>query len=268
MGSDIILDPAIRDHALIAIFLVFLFVNLIRQNLLVLTKDEPKIEMKVLKQNNVLGRCRMLKSGGGRFLTEDSFRNRRAFYCKKDTGLLLNPPQQKKGLEAMEQQADPAQMAGMLKSQMIFIISQGATGYWVNFLFTGFLVGKTPFPLTFRFKSMLQRGVDVDNLEPGYISGLCWYFIIMMGIGGIQTFLLSLFEEEGKVIEQGGMDDPMQMMMGVAPQQMQNPLMGAPDTAKIYQQEKEALDIYYFESVLDGIETELWKKWKRSGPVH
>ncbi|CAD7940419.1 unnamed protein product [Amoebophrya sp. A120] len=260
--SDIILDPLIRDNALIAIFLVFLFSNLIRQNLLVLTKDEPKVDMKVLKQNNVLGRCRLLKSGGGKFLTEDAFRNRRAFYTKKDTGLLVKAaPAKKDPLQAMEQQ-DPAQMVGMLKSQMIFLISQGAIGYWVNFLFTGFLVGKTPFPLTFRFKSMLQRGVDVENLEPGYISGLCWYFIIMMSIGGIQMFLMSLFEEEGKVQDSGGIDDPMQMMMGMPQQQMMNPMMGGPDTEKLYKQEKEALDIYYFETVLDGIETELWKKWK------
>ncbi len=76
VDSEIVLDPSIRDHALIAIFLVFLFSNLIRQNLLTLTKDEPKVDMKVLKTNNVLGRCRLLKSGGGRFLTEDAFRNR------------------------------------------------------------------------------------------------------------------------------------------------------------------------------------------------
>ncbi|MAG85840.1 MAG: hypothetical protein CMB97_00280 [Flavobacteriaceae bacterium] len=80
----------------------------------------------------------------------------------------------------------------MLKSQMVFIVSQGAIGYWVNFLFSGFLVGKTPFPLTFKGKSMLQRGVEVQNLEPGYISGLCLYFLIMMSMGGVQQWITYL----------------------------------------------------------------------------
>lgn len=40
---------------------------------------------------------------------------------------------------------------------------------------------------------------------------------------------------------------------------------GAPDNKKVFQQEKEALQIHYFESCMETIETELWKKWKRGG---
>ena len=85
---------------------------------------------------------------------------------------------------------------------MVFLVSQGALGYWVNYLFSGFLVAKTPFPLTFRFKSMLQRGVEVENLEAGYISGLCWYFMIMMGISGIQQFIKAI-EAHGMAKQRG-----------------------------------------------------------------
>lgn len=256
--SDILLDPQIRDNALIPILGVFLCSNLIRQNLLMLTKDEPKADVKQMRQNNVLGRARTLRAGGAKFLTDEAYRNRKGYYTKKDTGLLHKPPTPKGGGQ-MEQQ-DPAQAVGMMKSQMIFFVSQAAIGYWVNFLYTGFLVGKTPFPLTFRFKSMLQRGVDVDNLEPGYISGLCWYFIIMMSIGSIQAFLMSLVENS--TIDPGGLDDPMMMMMMPQAAAM-NPLMGGPDMKKMYTQEKEALDIHPFQSNMDAIETELWKKWKK-----
>ena len=78
---------------------------------------------------------------------------------------------------------DPGAAMGMMKEQMIFLVGQGLIGYWVSFLYNGFLVGKTPFPLTFRFKSMLQRGVEVDNLEPGYISGrfICCSAIVLSG---------------------------------------------------------------------------------------
>lgn len=263
VSHDILLDPAIRDYALLPIFFVFLCSNLIRQNLLALIKDDPKVDMKQMKHNNVLGRARMLKSNGGRFLTEAAYKNRKAYYVKKDVGVLVKPPASKNALQQMENQ-DPSAAAGMLKSQMVFIVSQGALGYWVNFLFNGFLVGKTPFPLTYRFKSMLQRGVDVDNLEPGYISGLCWYFIIMMSIGSIQNFIVSLFEDDAQMVDPGGQEELM-MAMGVPPG-MGGPgggMMGAPDMKKIYEQEKDSLQINLFESNMDNVEIELWKKWKR-----
>lgn len=259
--SDVFLDPQIRDNAMVAIFFVFLCSNIIRQNLFALLKDEPQIDLSQLKHNNVLARARQLRSGAGKFLMEDAFKNRRTYFCKKDTGVLEKAPETKSAMEQMEHQ-DPAQAMGMMKTQMIFLFSQGAIGYWVNFLFTGFLVGKTPFPLTYRFKSMLQRGVEVDNLEPGYISGLCWYMILMMCVGQIQQLLMNLVEGEQKATTgSSGGEDPMMMMMGV--QQPANPLMGGPDMKKLYGAEKEQLDLFFFDNALvESAELDLWKSWK------
>ena len=90
--SDILLDPQIRDNALIPIFVVFLASNFIRQNLIGLTKDEPKIDMMELKKNNTLARARMLKMPSARFLGDLAYRNRKAYYCKEEKGVLNNPP--------------------------------------------------------------------------------------------------------------------------------------------------------------------------------
>ena len=160
-------------------------------------------------------------------------------------------------------QPDMGQAAGMMKSQMVFIVSQGALGYWVNYLFSGFLVAKTPFPLTFRFKSMLQRGVEVENLEAGYISGLCWYFMIMMAIGGIQQFITSLWVDEDEKLADPNGQDEMMMMMGMPPPGMGHPMMQGPDPKKIYKQEEDSLNIHYFETCLEHAEMDLWKKWKK-----
>lgn len=257
--TDIWLDPLIRDNALLAIFFVSLCANIIRQNLFAITQAEPKIDTKQMKYNNTLARARQLRSVNGKYLLSESFRDRRVFYTKPQTGVLLKAPPSKTAAESMEMQ-DPTQSIGMMKNQMVFLFSQGAVGYWVNFLFTGFLVGKTPFPLTHRFKSYLQRGVDVDNLEPGYISGLCWYFILMMGISGIQVLLLNMWQGEEQTIDPNTGEDTMMMMMGVAPQA--NPLMGGPDTAKLFTQEKDALELHYWEGITDGLELELYKNWK------
>jgi len=62
---------------------------------------------------------------------------------------------------------------GMMKNQMFFMVSQGLP-YWVSHLFSGFLVAKTPFPLTFQFKSMMQREdtlVYFERLFDAYYLG-------------------------------------------------------------------------------------------------
>merc|ERR1719205_394986 len=100
-------------------------------------------------------------------------------------------------------------MKGQMMGQMVFVVIQGALAYWVSHLFSGFLVAKTPFPLTFQFKSMMQRGVEVQALEPGYVSSLCWYMFVMMSsyslIGLVQAFFSKTEGEE---------DNPMMAMMG------------------------------------------------------
>merc|ERR1712151_793694 len=135
-------------------------------------------------------------------------------------------------------------MMGMMKNQMLFVVSQGVLGYWVSHQFHGFLVAKTPFPLTFRVKNMLQRGVEVPALEAGYVSALSWYFFIQISSYPLIAFIQSLINRD---VEAEG--DPMSMMMGT--------MGGGPDMAKVYKQESEGLEILNYEFALDNIETEL-----------
>merc|ERR1719482_911058 len=95
---------------------------------------------------------------------------------------------------------------GMMKSQMVFMLIQGGTSYWVSHLFSGFLVAKMPFPLTFQFKGMLQRGVEVSSLEPGYVSSLCFYFFVMMSSHAMVSFITWFMSQDKS---EGIEDDPM-----------------------------------------------------------
>merc|ERR1719401_1162741 len=208
----------------------------------------------------MLGRCRLLKQNAN-FLVERAFRSRKAYFIKKDQGVLVkSPPKAKDPMEALSAAQDPTMMMGMMKNQMFFMVSQGVLAYWVSHLFSGFLVAKTPFPLTFQFKSMMQRGVEVQSLEPGYVSSLCWYMFVMMSshslIGLVQSFCSKSDGDND--------DNPMLAMMGSV-SGAANPMMpgGGPDMAKVYKQEQESLEMIQHEFVLENIETELWRKWRQ-----
>jgi len=260
----ILLDQNIRDFVLLPIFLVVLTCNILRTNLLTLFKSDPKVDMAEVKKNNMLARCKTLKAGAN-FLGEKSVAKRKAYFIKKDVGVLMKPPKAKDPMQQLQAGPDPMMAMGMLKNQMVFVVLQGGIGYWVSHLFSGFLVAKTPFPLTFQFKSMLQRGVEVSALEAGYVSSLCWYMFVMMSghsvLGALQSLLAS-----GRAVDPH--DDPMAAMMGTMG--MANPMMagmggggmGAPDMEKVYKTEQESLEILQHEFVLDSIETELWRKWR------
>ena len=149
----IFLDPKIRNNVLLPIFIVVVLTSMIRSSLMILLKAEPKVDVKEVKTQSMLGRCKMLRAAS-HFLTEKAFKSRKAYFVKKDVGVLVKSvPKAKDPMEALQGGSDPMAMMGMMKGQMVFMVSQGLLAYWVSHLFSGFLVAKTPFPLTFQFKA-------------------------------------------------------------------------------------------------------------------
>lgn len=259
------MDSKIRDYVLLPIFIVVVLTSALRSNLLTIFKADTKVDLKEAKTNNLLARSRKLRESAN-YLGEKAFKARKAYFIKKDVGVLMKPPKAKDPMQQLAAGPDPMMAMGMLKNQMVFVVLQGALAYWVSHLFSGFLVAKTPFPLTFQFKSMLQRGVEVASLEPGYVSALCWYIVVMFSssnfINLVQSFRDASKSDPG--------DDPMSVMMGPMGGGMgANPMMGGmggPDMTKIYKQEQESLEILAHDFVLENVETELWRKWRSERP--
>lgn len=258
MTGGILLDEKIRVYVLWPIFLVVVMLSMLRSNLMVMFKSDPKVDLKEVKTNNMLNRCRMLKASH-QFIHERFFRQRKAYFVKKDQGVLVkSPPKPKDPMEMLGGGGDPMQAMGMMKNQMVFMVLQGLLAYWVSHLFHGFVVAKTPFPLGFQFKGMLQRGVDVQSLDPGYVSSLCWYMFVMIcshNVCGLMQALVSKGDVDMS-------DDPMMAMMGSMGGGGMMP-GGGPDMSKIYKQEQESLEMISHEYLLSDIEMELLNKWRQ-----
>lgn len=49
---------------------------------------------------------------------------------------------------------------------------------------------KLPFPITIKFKSMLQSGVMTKDMDPRWMSSISWYFLCIFGLQSVFNFLL------------------------------------------------------------------------------
>ncbi|EEH57311.1 uncharacterized protein MICPUCDRAFT_58057 [Micromonas pusilla CCMP1545] len=226
--ADLRLDGDIRNWVLIPITIAMFLVGVVRHNFGKLLKSDAKVDLKALREAQAVIRAERVRNNAG-YIQSHGFRQRRHFFCHETTGVFskksekLNPQQQ--------MMSDPSMMTDMLKKNLNMIVPQMLTAGWVNFFFTGFVVGKVPFPLTQRFRGMLQRGIELNSLDVSYISSLSWYFLNFFGLRGV--FSLCLGENT--------LDDAQAMQQQMA--------MGM-DTNKAFGAVKESLDMLQHEFLL------------------
>jgi hypothetical protein len=80
---------------------------------------------------------------------------------------------------------NPDMLTDMVKKNLTGMIPQLAMGFFVNFFFSGFVMGRVPFPLSPRFKPMLQRGIDLVGLDVTYFTALSYYILLLFGLQGV-----------------------------------------------------------------------------------
>lgn len=118
-------------------------------------------------------------------------------------------------------------MMGMMKNNLMMMILMPLQYAWVSHFFSGFIIGKVPFPLTQKFREMLQKGIDVNDLDVKYISSISLYFICLIGIDKV----LALLKNDKKIS-----DASMNQMqtMGMPPtMQNQSPFQAAQSSGDI-----------------------------------
>ncbi|EUD68690.1 hypothetical protein C922_01090 [Plasmodium inui San Antonio 1] len=254
----LMLDEKIRMYALVPIFIIVVLVCIIKSNLGQMVRPTIKADVEKLRQNNFLTRFTQLKTNYG-FISPVAFLSRKYFFNKPQAGFFNDLPEQVNPFDALLKQ-DPSDLFGMMKNQIPFLVLQLGLGFLINLFFSGYLVAKIPFPLTYKFKSTLQMGMDIQLLDMKFVSSLSWYFLVMFGSSGLIS-IIDYFVLHDKDRSQ---NNPMDNLMGT-----QNPLAkqpanvnNVPDLKKFYDKKKAELENVRYKFWLENIEYHLIVNWK------
>ncbi|KAI9255521.1 integral membrane protein DUF106-domain-containing protein [Sporodiniella umbellata] len=261
-AQRMILDPAIRDWVLIPVMVVMVLVGILRHHITMLITGVPKTpQPKAIRESKALLRAMRLRTLGN-MIPQHAFIARKTFLAEafeKGEYLKKSPQINQDNGTPPNPMTDPDMMEGMmdgLKKQMTNMVPQMIIMGWINFFFQGFVVIKLPFPLTPRFKSMLQSGVDTRDMDVSWVSSLSWYFLNLFGLGSV--FSLILGDNNAAGVDMTAMSAMPGLMPGAAqPGQPQ-------DFNKLFLAEKENVMITPHVWDLDNVEERLLKKYGKS----
>ncbi|KOS19193.1 ER membrane protein complex subunit 3 [Escovopsis weberi] len=243
-------DPQLFYWILIPITIVMVLTGVLRHFASVLMTTTPKkLDAKSMREQRALAHGVNLRSNY-HVLSQKSFENRReVLVAGFESGAYLKEPD-RKGQAPPNPMTDPNAMEGMMgmmKNNMAMIIPNTLIMSWINAFFSGYVIMKLPFPITIKFKSMLQAGVQTKEMDPRWMSSISWYFLCIFGLQFVYVFLL------------GSDNAASQMAQQMQAQQMPMGPMGTPgqDPDKMFNAEAENLAVIEHYSVLDGVEERL-----------
>jgi hypothetical protein len=245
-------DPQLFYWILIPITIVMVLTGVLRHYASVLLANAPKkIDARTTREQRSLGHGVALRNNH-HVLSQKSFDTRREnLIAGFNSGEFLAAPD-KKGQPPANPLTDPGAMdgmMGMMKNNMAMIIPNTLIMSWINAFFSGYVIMKLPFPITIKFKSMLQAGVQTKDMDPRWMSSISWYFLCIFGLQFVYVFLLGSDNAASQVAQQM--------------QQQQQPMMpmGGPgnDPHKQFKTEAENLAVVEHFSVLDDVEHRLLK---------
>ncbi|KAK3857441.1 hypothetical protein Pcinc_003822 [Petrolisthes cinctipes] len=240
--AELLLDSDIRIWVFLPIVLITFLCGILRHYVSVLISTQKKVDLTQLQDSQAMIRSRMLRENG-KYIPEQSFLMRRHFFNNDESGYLKTV----KRASAPQPMTDPNMMVEMLKGQLTNMLPMIAIGGWINWTFSGFVTTKVPFPLTLRFKPMLQRGIELVSLDASWVSSASWYFLNVFGLRSIYTLVLG----ENNAADQARiMEDQMSGAAMAMPQ----------DPKAAFKAEWEALEIADHKWALKDVESDLLQK--------
>jgi hypothetical protein len=193
------LDPNIRDWVLFPITLVMILVGVLRHYVMLLLRSPPKKQPRnAIREQRALLRSQIIRATATNSPLPAKYYKQISHHLSDayEAGTYLKEgPAKGDSQNAAPQNplSDPAAMDGMMagmKTQMVMMVPQMIIMGWVNFFFQGFVLIKLPFPLTLGFKSMLQRGIETQDMDVRWVSSLSWYFLNFFGLNGLYRLIL------------------------------------------------------------------------------
>ncbi|PGH26807.1 hypothetical protein AJ80_01573 [Polytolypa hystricis UAMH7299] len=256
MEQTILRDPALFYWILIPITIVMILTGILRHYATVFLSTPPKPASTLAESRERLSLIRgvNLRNHASAVLTPSSLASRKEYFISgyKNGAFLKDPEGRGKGpVNPMTDPAGMDAMMGMMKGNMAMMIPQTLIMGWINAFFSGFVILKLPFPLTIRFKSMLQSGVMTRDLDVRWVSSLSWYFLNLFGLQPVFGFILGSDNSASHLTQQ---------MAQANPSAAANPFQPGQDPDKMFQSEVENLEVMEHYCILDGIEERLLQR--------
>lgn len=250
-------DPALFLWILLPITIVMILTGVLRHyaTILLQTPPKPPGHPSEARERQSLQRSAFLRQNlPAAGLSPAAFQLRKDYLIDSyKKGNFLKGGPESRGQAAPNPMSDPAAMEGMMgmmKGNMAMMIPQTLIMSWINAFFAGFVILKLPFPLTIRFKTMLQAGVMTRDLDVRWVSSLSWYFLCLFGLQSVFIFILGNDNAASQVTQQMAMSNPMG-----APGA--GPMQPGQDVDKMFLAEAENLEVLEYWNVLDGVEDRL-----------
>ncbi|MFH4981608.1 hypothetical protein AB6A40_008317 [Gnathostoma spinigerum] len=199
--TELLLDPAIRTWVFLPVVLITFLVGILRHYIALIFTSKKRLEQQQVQDSQYLIRSRLLRENG-RFLPKSSFLMRKNYLLNEESGYIAKAMERPSQMQ--NPMADPSMMTDMLKGNLLNVLPMIIIGGWINWTFSGFVTTRVPFPLTLRFKPMLQRGIELASLDAAWVSSASWYFLNVFGLRSIYALVLG---EENAADQSKAMED-------------------------------------------------------------
>ncbi|NXH88127.1 EMC3 protein, partial [Edolisoma coerulescens] len=241
---ELLLDSNIRLWVVLPIVFITFFVGMIRHYVSILLQSDKRLTQEQVSDRTNASVLLLSYGVGIVFFCFQSFLSRKYFFNNPEDGFFKKT---KRKVVPPSPMTDPTMLTDMMKGNVTNVLPMILIGGWINMTFSGFVTTKVPFPLTLRFKPMLQQGIELLTLDASWVSSASWYFLNVFGLRSIYTLILG----------QDNAADQSRVMQ----EQMTGAAMAMPaDTNKAFKTEWEALELTDHQWALEDVEEELMAK--------